>query len=94
LAGRTIGDIGDPGLVRARGDKRLGQDILRHRQHVRRIRRGREPAHLLATEVQFLAEPLNAPNPGGEAVRTQFRLEALRALRVPGTHMGRLDRHF
>ena len=42
-------EVGDPGLVRAHGDKRLSQDILRDRQGVRRIRGGCKPADLLTT---------------------------------------------
>ncbi len=92
--GRHVGDVGDPGLVRSCRDKRLGQEILRHRQGMIRLRGRREPPNLCAAQPQLLAQPLDAPDPSGEPVVTQFRLEALRAVRLPRAHMRRLDRHF
>ena len=77
FCGRHVGDVGDPGLVRARRGERLCQEVVRHRQTMRRIRGGREPANLFAAEAQLLAQPLDASHASGVALVAEFRLEPL-----------------
>ena len=89
-----IRDVGDPGLIRSCGSKCLGQDMLRHRQRVRRIRGGRKPADLCATLSHFLTEPFDSSNPREEPIFTQFRLKTLRPMGLPGAHRRGLDGHF
>jgi hypothetical protein len=80
---RDIGDVGHPRLIRARRGERLSQEVVRHRQSMRRIRGGGEPAYRCTTQAQFLPQPLDAADPRWKAVVPQFRLETLRAVRVP-----------
>ena len=53
--GRDVGKVRDPQLIRARRGERLRQAVVRHRQTMRRIRGGREPANVFAAEAQLLA---------------------------------------
>jgi hypothetical protein len=92
--GWHIGHIGDPGLVRSSGGKGLSQHVRGHRQRVRRIRGGREPAHRCTAQAQLLPQPLDPPDPGWKAVLTQFGLQPFWTIRLAGSHMGGLDRHF
>jgi len=94
LAGRTVRDIGHPGLVRSCGGKGLRQYVFLDRQRMRRIRGRREPADLGTAQAQFLPQPLDAPDSGGEPVRAQFGLQPFRTIRLAGPHMGGLNRHF
>src|SRR5215831_6969038 len=89
-----IRDVGDPRLIRARRGERLCQKVVRHGQLMLRIRGGRESTYGFAAYSQLLAQPLDAPDPGQEAVLTQFRLEALRSVGLARAHIGRSDRHF
>jgi hypothetical protein len=61
---------------------------------VLRIRGGREPAYLFTAQAQFLPQPLDPPDPSGEPVVPQFRLETLWSVRLPRAHMRGPGRHF
>ncbi len=65
--------------------------MRRSRQRVLRIRGGREPAYLFTAQAQFLPQPLDPPDPSGEPVVPQFRLETLWSVRLPRAHMRGLD---
>jgi hypothetical protein len=84
VRGRHLRDVGDPGLVRSCGNKRLGQDILRHWQGMIGLGSRHEPPNWLTAKPQLLAQPLDAPNPGWEAVLTQFGLQPFRAIGLAG----------
>lgn len=94
LAGRTIGDVRDPHLVRSCRDKPLSQDILGYWQGMLGIGGRREPLNLFAAQSQLLAQALDAPDPSWKPIVPQFCLETLWAVCVSGTHVCRLDRHF
>ncbi len=79
---RDLGDVGHPRLIRARRGERLSQEVVRHRQSMRRIRGEREPSHRCTAQAQCLPQPLDAADPSWKTVFTQFRLETLRAVRV------------
>ena len=91
---RDIGDVGHPRLIRARHGERLRQEVVRHRQSMRRVRGEREPSHRCTAQAQFLPQPLDAPDPSWKIVLTQFGSQPFRAICLTGTHMGGLDRHF
>jgi len=93
FCGRHVRDVGHPGLVWSCRNTRVGHDMLRHRQDmIRRGGRGELP-NWCAAQPQLRAQPLDAPDPNGEPVGAQFGLEALRAVRLTGPHMGSLDCH-
>ncbi len=62
---RHVRNIGHPGLVRSCRDKRLGQDILRHRQGMIGLGGRRESPNLCAAKSQLLAQPRDASDPSG-----------------------------
>jgi hypothetical protein len=72
----------------------LRQAIVRHRQVMRRIRGDREPLYRCAAQAKFLPQPLDTTDPSWKPILTQFGLQPFRTIRLPGAHMGGLDRHF
>ena len=71
---RDIGDVGEPGLIRARRGERLRQAILRHWQVMRRIRGDREPLYRCTAQAQLLSQPLDTVDPSWKPILPQFGL--------------------
>ena len=61
---------------------------------MRRIRGDREPVYRGVAQAQFPPQPLDTADPRWKTVLPQFGLEPFLAIRLTGTHMGGLDRHF
>ena len=94
FAGRDIGEISDPRLIRPAGFKLLIEPVRRHRQVMFRICRGLESADLLTANTELLAQPFDTPHTGLKSIGLQLRLQTFRAAGAKGAHVRGLDRYF
>src|SRR5512139_952379 len=61
---------------------------------MRRIRGDREPVYRCTAQAQLLPQSLDTADLSEKPVLPQFGLQPFRAIRLPGPHMGGLDRDF
>lgn len=91
FVGGDVGDVTDPGFVRARRRKGLIQQVGRHRVAMLRIRRRLELPFLLAAQSKFPPRSNDAVTPCVESLRDQLWLQAQRPVGFARLHMGCLD---